>query len=86
MRDAYMREGMGLCESCLRQGRYSRAEIVHHKVHLTPDNIDDPKVTLDFSNLERVCRKCHAIEHPEIYGDKPKPRVGFDEEGNLVKL
>ena len=85
-RDAYMREGFGLCEKCLAKGRYRKADIVHHKIHLSPANINDPEVTLDFKNLERVCRLCHAEEHPEIYGgpNRREPRWTFDEEGNLM--
>ena len=85
-RDAYMRMGRGLCEPCFKKGKWTRAEIVHHKVHITPENLNDPNVTLNFDNLERVCRKCHAKEHPEIYGEIRDPRVGFDAEGNVVNL
>lgn len=45
----------------------------------------DPEVALSFSNLELLCRKCHAEEHPEVYGDAEPPRVEFDEEGNVVR-
>ena len=85
-RKAYMRLGQGLCERCLRRGIIRQAEIVHHKVHLSPQNIDNPKITLDFANLERVCRECHAEAHPEIYGETRarKPRWAFDEDGNMV--
>lgn len=87
-RDAYMRMGQGLCEPCLAAGRFTPAVIVHHKVHLSPENIDDPTITLNFDNLERVCRDCHAKEHPEIYGSETEciMRVGFDEDGNVVRL
>lgn len=87
-RDAYIRSVDGLCERCLRAGRLKPGEIVHHKVHLTPENVHDPAVTLDFGNLEYVCRDCHAAEHPEIYGadERPACRVGFDENGDLVDL
>lgn len=85
-RDAYARSKHGLCEICLREGRYTPGEIVHHKVHLTPENINDPSVTLSFDNLELVCRDCHAREHPEIYGTPPTPgRISFDEDGNVVR-
>lgn len=86
-RDAYMRAGRGLCEPCLAAGKYVQAEIVHHKVHLTPENVDDPEITLNENNLERVCRDCHARAHPEVYGlDEEQPlRVGFDENGNVVR-
>ena len=85
-RDAYARSKRGLCEKCLREGRYTPGIIVHHKVHLSPENINDPKVSLSFDNLELVCRECHAAEHPEIYGTIPEGgRVAFDEDGNVVR-
>lgn len=87
-REAYIRNVNGLCERCLRRGVVKPGEILHHKVHLSPENIDNPDYTLSFDNLEYVCRDCHAAEHPEIYGiqDRPKPRVCFDQYGNLVNL
>lgn len=86
-RDAYMRSRQGLCEPCLARGVCKPAAIVHHKIHLTPENINDPSVTLAFSNLEAVCRDCHAENHPEIYGydNKPEFRVAFDEMGNVIR-
>lgn len=62
-RDGYKKSVGGLCERCLKQGRYTPGVIVHHKVHISPENIDDPNVTLDWRNLELVCRDCHAVEH-----------------------
>lgn len=67
----------GLCVKCGRPG-----EIVHHKTHLTPENIDDPMVTLNEENLELLCRDCHGVEHTE---DLPiDESLMWDEEGNLV--
>lgn len=62
-RAAYFRKAGGLCEKCLSRGLYVPGEIVHHKTPITPDNINDPMVTLSFDNLELVCRSCHAEEH-----------------------
>lgn len=62
-RAAYRTKVGGLCEDCLRQGRYTPAEIIHHIEPLTPENINDPAVTLNFSNLRAVCRECHAKAH-----------------------
>jgi 5-methylcytosine-specific restriction endonuclease McrA len=52
-----------LCEDCLAAGRYTPAEIVHHRIELTPENISNPAITMDFSNLKAVCRECHLKEH-----------------------
>lgn len=62
-RAAYAQSVGGLCERCLARGVYRPGEIVHHKVWLTRDNVSDPSVTLDWSNLELVCRDCHAQIH-----------------------
>ena len=67
-RESYRKSRGGLCEECLKQGIFTPGEIVHHKVKLSPDNIGEPNVTLNWSNLELVCRLCHA----KIHGYKPK--------------
>ena len=62
-RALYLAKVGGLCEECLKQGIYTPAVIVHHKVVLTPENITNPEITLAFSNLEAVCRDCHGKVH-----------------------
>lgn len=85
-RDAYMDMMHGLCEPCLARGNYVPATIVHHKIHLSPENIDNPLITLGFDNLECVCRDCHALAHPEIYEKgEVASRVYFDSEGNVIR-
>ena len=59
----YMKKAGGLCERCKAKGRYVPAEIVHHKIHLTPENKNDPAVAYSFDNLEALCRWCHNTEH-----------------------
>lgn len=74
----------GLCEQCLKKGIYTPGEIVHHSnTHVTPDNVDDPEVTLSFNNLELLCRDCHAKVHEEMYGHDAR-RYVVDERGNVV--
>lgn len=58
-RRAYASSVGGLCEDCLAQGVYTPGEQVHHMTPLTPDNIDDPSVTLDWRNLRLLCKPCH---------------------------
>lgn len=53
-----------LCEECLRKGLCTPGRIVHHKIFLTPENINNPAITLSFDNLEMLCRECHAEKHP----------------------
>ena len=52
-----------LCQDCLKRGRYTPAEEVHHIRELTPDNINDPEVTLNPGNLVSLCRECHKQRH-----------------------
>ena len=62
-RAAYRKSVGGMCERCLKKGLYNPAEIVHHKIYLTPENINDPEISLCFDNLEALCRRCHEDEH-----------------------
>lgn len=77
-REYIYKRDMGLCVRCGRPGK-----IVHHKIHLTPQNINDLAITLSEDNLELLCRECHAIEHE---GQLPTAAgLMFDSEGNLVE-
>lgn len=78
-REAYAKSVGGLCERCLDKGMYVPGEIVHHKIHLTPKNITDPNVTLNFENLELLCAAHHAEEHQRL-----KKRYHIDENGHVV--
>ena len=52
-----------LCERCLAKREISVSEQVHHKIRLSPENLNDPDVTLNWDNLEALCGKCHKEEH-----------------------
>ena len=62
-RDAYMKKAKGLCEDCYKKGLIVPAEEIHHIEFITPDNINDPKITLNFDNLVALCRECHRKRH-----------------------
>lgn len=76
-----------MCERCQKEfeeGKRSLKDInigstVHHKRHITPKNINDPRVTLSWDNLEVLCDEHHAIEHR----GKPK-RYRYDKDGNII--
>ena len=80
-RAAYAKSKRNLCEPCLEQGLYKPCEIVHHKIILTPENITDPSVTLDWDNLQCVCRDCHAKIH-----DRRQRRYKIDELGRVSTI
>lgn len=67
-RDAFRKSRGKLCERCLARGIINAGTKenplqVHHKIPITPDNIDDPAITLNWDNLETLCQQCHAAEH-----------------------
>lgn len=76
---AYKKSVGGLCEKCKAKGLIVPGEIVHHKIELTAENIDDPSITLSWSNLELVCRSCHS----EVHGFT-KRRYVVDEMGRVI--
>ena len=78
-RDEYMRSQGGLCEICWANGIIKAGEIVHHKVELTPDNINDINIALGWDNLQLVCRECHAKHH-----DRRQRRYKLDELGRVI--
>lgn len=59
-----------LCECCLARGIINAGSKdnplqVHHKVKLTPENINDPEITLNWDNLELLCQQCHIERHAD---------------------
>lgn len=76
---AYMTSQNYVCERC-----GSVARIVHHKTYITPQNINDPSITLDWTNLEALCMDCHTAEH--LGGAACAEGLRFDSDGNIVKV
>lgn len=66
----------GICEKCGKVG-----EEVHHIIHLTIHNVDNPAVSLNPENLILLCKDCHNKEHHR-FGKFTE--YSFDREGNLV--
>ena len=62
-RAAVLSENGGLCQVCMSKGLIEPAVEVHHKIPLTADNINDPRITLDSSNLMALCDECHKEQH-----------------------
>ena len=64
-----------LCERCLAKGIInpgSKEQPLekHHKIPLTDENINDPSITLNWDNLELLCKKCHDQEREKQSKDK----------------
>ena len=81
-KNSYIKSVHGLCERCEKPGY-----IVHHKIHLNPNNINDPEISLNHDNLEYLCLDCHNEHHDFEREKKPITRNGFkfNDKGELVK-
>lgn len=82
-RAAYIKYVGGLCERCLAEGKIVPGYIVHHKCYLTPENITDPSITLNFDNLEYLCHDCHNKEH---FKDEYTKRYKISSDGTVMAL
>lgn len=80
-RAGYLSSVNGLCERCRSNGMIVPADIVHHKIYIDPDRINDPTITLCWDNLEALCKKCHNEEH-----FMSERRFIIDEEGRVIPL
>ena len=85
-RNAYIAERTmidgGMCEECGKNLGY----ILHHKIVLTKENINNPDVSLNHDNLEYVCKDCHDKFDGHGVGKEIKPLCVFDAEGNPISM
>lgn len=78
-RYSYIVSKGGLCERCGAGGK-----MVHHKIYITPTNINQPEVTLNHANLELLCHDCHNLEH---MGTQPTVKgLRFTDDGQLIPI
>ena len=63
VRESVMQRDGRLCVDCMKQGLYRPAEEVHHITELTPENINDPEISLNMDNLVSLCKECHQKRH-----------------------
>lgn len=78
-REQYAQSRLYLCELC---GDGTPGEIVHHKIHLTPKNINSSLAT-DFSNLQLLCRRHHELIHNG--GAATSEGLCFNADGELIE-
>ena len=77
---AFLKSKFFICERC-----EGAATIAHHKEYLTPDNVNDPYVTLNWDNLEALCQDCHNKEHHNSGEGVIRDGLAFDDNGELVQ-
>lgn len=86
VRNSVLLRDFYLCQNCGKP-----ATEVHHKIHLTPNNINDPSITLNMDNLVSLCRDCHFEEHRGEHGrgreakeNQESYNYTFDANGMLI--
>lgn len=81
VRDYCIRRDAYLCQDCLKKHIYKPADEVHHIVELSPENIDDPDISLNPDNLVSLCKECHQARHHEH-----QRRYKVDEFGRVTTI
>ena len=85
-RKGYIRERKridgGVCEVC----RESLGYIVHHKILLTPENINDPDISLNWEYLSYECKACHDKNEGHGVGVSADCVCEFDENGDPIAI
>lgn len=79
-REGFIQSVYGLCNRCGSPGL-----IVHHKILLTPMNINDMDVTLNWNELEYLCIDCHNREHMSSHDIVIREGLMFNSKGEVVK-
>lgn len=69
----------GMCQACSKELGY----IVDHIEELTPENINDPYITLHWHNLQYLCLDCH---NTKTFGKREENRYFFDANGVIQEL
>ena len=59
MRAAAFQRDRGLCQMCLREGKYTPATIAHHIKPM----LDHPELKYTLDNIASLCRPCHERVH-----------------------
>jgi 5-methylcytosine-specific restriction protein A len=80
LRQQYLTDHYYICEICGKP-----ADTVHHKIHITARNINDPLITLNCANLMAVCRDCHDSLH-DRFQSTSRREIKYDSNGNVIRV
>lgn len=70
----------GMCEIC----KDSLGHILHHKISLTPANINNADISLNPCNLQYVCKACHDNLDGHGLNKKKEGKCLFDSNGQPI--
>lgn len=71
-----------ICDKCGRPGAHQ----VHHIIELTPDNINNPSISLNPRNLMLLCNDCHNRLHHRFEQGASSRTYSYDSEGHVVAV
>ncbi len=71
-----------VCDKCGRPGAHQ----VHHIIELTPDNINNPSISLNPRNLMLLCNDCHNRLHHRFEQGSSSRTYSYDSEGHVVAV
>lgn len=82
-RELYKLEVNGICERCIKASppKVVPGMIVHHKIYLNKQNVNDIDITLNFNNLELLCLDCHNKEHFKT----SRSNNNFNDKGEFIE-
>jgi hypothetical protein len=69
-----IKDGGVICEKCSSLILNQIDIHAHHKIELTPENVNDYSISLNPLIVELICRNCHDKEHHR-FGYKPEKNV-----------
>ncbi len=79
-RESYISKVFGLCEHCDDPGY-----ILDHIIEINSDNVNDPEITLNHSNLQYLCTSCHNKKTFSIHSPM-RDGLTFNADGNLIEI
>lgn len=59
---------------------------MHHIIELTPDNINNPSISLNPRNLMLLCNDCHNRLHHRFEQGASSRTYRYDSEGHVVAV
>ena len=77
-RKAILRRDLYTCADCM-----GRANEVHHKIELTPENIRNDLIRVGADNLMSLCHRCHTQR--TLRNLDTDIGYYFDEDGQIVR-
>lgn len=67
LRQTYIKNNP-LCEDCLKQGKVTPAQDIHHDKSPFKNGEVNQHLLLDYNNLVALCKECHSLRHNKEQG------------------